>query len=196
MAGTRRNGFSLIEVVAVLSIAATVVAIAIPQVLATIDDSRASAAARYLATRLQQTRMEAVLRARNIALRVTQAGASFAYAVYQDGNGNGVLSLDIQRGLDSQVHPSERLPDRFPGVDFGAVPGLPAADPGGSLPGSDPVKLGAGNMVSFTPGGTSSSGTLYILGRRGAQYALVIFGETGRTRLSKWDGRNHQWRPL
>ena len=196
MAETRHKGFSLIELAAVLGIAATVAAVALPHILATIDDSRALAAARYLATRLQQTRMEAVLRSRNVALRVTQAGASFSYAVYQDGNGDGVLSRDVERGVDTQVHASERLPDLFTGVDFGVVPGLPAADTGGSEPGSDPIRLGAGNMVSFAASGTSSSGTLYILGRRSAQYALVVFGETGRTRLSKWDARNHQWRPL
>lgn len=171
-------------------------ALAIPQVLATIDDSRALAAARYLSTRLQHTRMEAVVRARNLAVRFTQTGASFSYAIYQDGNGDGVLARDILRGIDTLLRAPERLPDLFSGVDFGAVPGLPAADVGGAAPGADPVKLGAGNMVSFAPDGTSSTGTLYILGRRGAQYAVVVFGGTGKTRLSKWDARNHQWRPL
>ncbi|HEX4348509.1 MAG TPA: GspH/FimT family pseudopilin [Vicinamibacterales bacterium] len=192
----RHDGFSLIELAVVLGIAAASTAIAVPQVLATIDDSRALAAARYLSTRLQQTRTEAVLRTKNVALRVTQAGASYSYTVYQDGNGDGVLARDIQRGVDTVVHPAEALSSLFSGVDFGALPGLPAADSGGSAPGSDPVKLGSGNMVSFTATGTSSTGSLYILGRRGAQYALVVYGETGRTRLSKWDALNHQWRPL
>ena len=181
---------------AVLGIAAIVAATAVPQVLATIDDSRALAAARYLSTRLQQIRMEAVLRTKNVALRVTQTDASFSFTVYQDGNGDGVLSKDIQSGVDRAVHPAERLPDLFSGVDFGALPGLPAADAGGAPPGSDPVKLGSGNMVSFTADGTSSTGTLYILGHRGAQYALIVYGETGRTRLSKWDARNQQWRSI
>jgi prepilin-type N-terminal cleavage/methylation domain-containing protein len=193
---TRRSGFSLIELAAALAVAAMLAALAIPQVLATIDDSRALAAARYLSTRLQHTRMEAVVRARNLAVRFTQTGASFSYAIYQDGNGDGVLARDILRGIDTLLRAPERLPDLFSGVDFGAVPGLPAADVGGAAPGADPVKLGAGNMVSFAPDGTSSTGTLYILGRRGAQYAVVVFGGTGKTRLSKWDARNHQWRPL
>jgi hypothetical protein len=88
------------------------------------------------------------------------------------------------------------LSDQFPGVDFGAIPGLPAIDAGGTAPGSDPIRLGAGSLATFSAAGTSSSGTVYIRSRRDAQYAVRIFGATGKTRMLKFDPGTRQWRPL
>jgi len=189
-------GYCLMELMAALSIAATVTAIAVPQLLAAIDNFRTLGAVRYVATRLQLARMEAIARNANVAIRFVQSGSSYDYTVYQDGNGNGVMSRDIQRNIDQEVHPAERLSSQFSGVDFGVLPGLPPIDPTGAAPGADPIKLGASNMVSFSSMGTSTAGSLYVLGRRSSQYAIVIYGETGKTRILKYDQRIGQWRPL
>src|SRR5436190_838918 len=60
--------FSLIEIMFVLGTAATVSAVAVPETLASLDDSRTAAATRYVATRLQRTRMEAVSRSSSVAV--------------------------------------------------------------------------------------------------------------------------------
>jgi hypothetical protein len=140
--------------------------------------------------------MEAVMRSAAVAVLFTPDDAGYSYAVYVDGNGNGVLARDIQRGLDRRIGVVERLSDQFPGVDFGAIAGLPAIDPGGTPPGTDPIRLGAGNSVSFAALGTSSSGTVYLRGRSGSQYAVRIFGDTGKTRRLKFDRAVWQWKPL
>ena len=75
-------------------------------------------------------------------------------------------------------------------------PGLPPVDPGGTAPGTDPIRLGAAYMASFSAVGTSSSGTVYIRSRRDAQYAVRIFGETGKTRMLKYDARTRLWKQL
>jgi prepilin-type N-terminal cleavage/methylation domain-containing protein len=189
-------GYSLVELAVALAIVGTVTAMATPAVLATVDDSRALAAAHYISTRLQQTRMEAVARTSNVAVRFVPIGSTYAYTVYQDGNGDGVLNRDIQSGVDGAIHAAERLGDQFPGVDFGVLPSLPPADPTGTAPGADPIKLGSSNMASFTPAGTSSSGTIYIRGKGNAQYAVVVYGETGKTRTVKFNVTSRQWGPL
>ena len=84
----------------------------------------------------------------------------------------------------------------LPGVDFGAVPGLPAVDPGGTPPGTDPIRLGSGSLASFSAMGTASSGSVYIRGRRNVQYVVRIYGETGKTRTLKFDPRANKWKPL
>ena len=76
------------------------------------------------------------------------------------------------------------------------TPGLPPIDAGGAPPGRNPIRLGAGNSASFTAAGTSTSGTVYLRGRGGAQYAVRLFGETGRTRRLKFDRTTRQWKPL
>jgi hypothetical protein len=116
--------------------------------------------------------------------------------MYADGNRNGVLSKDIQKGVDPQISASESLRDNFSGVEFGVLQGLPAIDAGGTPPGTDPIRLGAGNSASFAPAGTSTAGSLYILGRDGSQYAVRLYGETGKTRVVRYDRRTNQWRPL
>jgi hypothetical protein len=140
--------------------------------------------------------MEAVSRSAMVGVQFTQTTGGYSYAVYVDGNRNGVLTRDIQRGIDRLITPAERLPDQFSGVEFGAIPGLPPVDPGGTAPGSDPIRLGSGNIASFSALGTASSGTLYIRSRRDAQYAVRIFGETGRTRMLKFEPRTRQWKQV
>ena len=63
-------------------------------------------------------------------------------------------------------------------------------------PGTDPIRLGSGNIASFSALGTSSTGTVYIRSRRDAQYAVRIYGETGRTRMLKFEPRTGRWRQL
>ena len=187
--------FSLIEILFVLGTAATVSAVAVPETLATIDDNRAAAAARYVSTRLQRARMEAVTRSGSVALRFMRQSDHYDFATYVDTNHNGVLSKDIQSGVDRVSQPADRLGDHFPGVEFGAIPDLPAVDSTSTAPGSDPIRLGSSDMVTFTSIGTATSGSLYIRGRREAQYVVRIYGETGKTRVLKFLPGSGQWIP-
>jgi hypothetical protein len=180
-----------------MALGVTVTAAAVPQYVAGIDDLRVSGAARHVSARLQRARMEAVMRSTMVGIQFTQTpGGSYRYAVYLDGNRNGVLTRDIQHGVDSLLTPDECLPDQFPGVEFGAIPGLPPVDPGGTAPGADPIRLGSGNIASFSALGTATSGTVYLRGRREAQYAVRIFGETGKTRILKFEPRTRRWKQL
>ncbi|MGE0450174.1 MAG: Tfp pilus assembly protein FimT/FimU [Vicinamibacterales bacterium] len=183
---------SCIELLFAVGVAATLGAGATPGLLTAADEIRAGGAARLVAARLQQVRLRAISHARDTAVRFTQTPAGFAMTVYEDGNGNGVLSADIASGLDRSVGPVEHLHDSFPGVEFGALPGIPGAD-GSTPPGNDPVRLGSSDGVTFTPAGTATPGSLYIRGRGTAQYVVRILGETGRTRILKYSVRTRAW---
>jgi prepilin-type N-terminal cleavage/methylation domain-containing protein len=188
------RGYSLIELMMVLALGATLTAAAVPEYLTGLDDLRASAAAHHMLTRLQRARMEAVSRSAMVGVQFSQASdGRYSYALILDGNRNGVLTRDIQRGIDRPIVAAERLQDQFAGVEFGALPGLPPVDSGGTAPGTDPIRLGSGSIATFSALGTASSGTLYIRGRRDAQYAVRIFGETGKTRILKYDARTGKW---
>jgi hypothetical protein len=179
----------------VLGTITIVAGIAVPGLLNGLDELRARGAARYISTRLQQIRMEAVMRSASAAFRVSSEDGEFAYAAYVDGNRDGVRTLDIQRGLDRQIQAAERLPQQFSGVDFGTLPDLPSIDAATAPPGADPIRLGAGNMAVFTPHGTATPGTLYIRRRGTSQFAVRIFGETGKTRVFRFDAGSHTWKP-
>jgi len=192
---TRWCGYSFVELIVVMAVSATVSAAALPAYLVTLDDMRASGAARHVSGRFQRARMEAVKRSAIVGVQFTQTASGYSYAVYLDGNRNGILTRDIQHGVDVVITAAEGLPNQFAGVEFGAIPGLPPVDAGGTAPGTDPIRLG-GSIASFSPAGSSSSGTVYIRSRRDAQYAVRIFGETGRTRMLKFDPRTRLWTQL
>ena len=191
------RGYSLLELIMVMGLGATLTAAAVPQYLAGLDEARARGAAHHVSAQLQRARMEAVKRSAMVGVQFTSsADGGYGYAMYLDGNTNGVLTRDIQKGIDPVITVLERLSDQFPGVEFGAAPGSPPVDPGGTPPGADPIRLGSGNIASFSAAGTSTSGTIYIRGRHDVQYAVRIFGETGKTRMLKLDSRTQRWKPL
>jgi len=161
----------LIELMFVLGVAATLAAVSLPQLAASVHEFRAAGAARYVAARLQQARVRAITR---------------------DGNRNGVLAADIAAGIDTPVGAQEHLADQFPDVDFGAISGIPGAE-GSTAPGSDPIRLGSADSVTFTPTGTATSGSLYVRGKPDIQYVLRIYGETGRTRILRYNARTRTW---
>ena len=189
------SGYSLVELMFVSGLIVSLSGMAVPQLLNGLDDYRAAGAARYISTRMQRARMEALTRATEVAIQFTQVGADYIYAVYMDGNHDGVRTKDIKDGIDPRVGSDERLSDHFTGVEFGAQPGLPAVD-AGSAPGDDPIRLGASNMASFSSMGTASSGSVFIRSRRNAQYVVRIFGTTAKIRVLKFDQRARQWKPL
>jgi type II secretory pathway pseudopilin PulG len=189
-------GFTAIEALFVVALSVTVGGISLPPLLNVADDVRAVAATRYVAARLQRARMEAVLRSTNVALRFSPSGGRVSFATYVDGNRNGVLSADILLGVDARLGPVDALADHFRGVEFGALPGVPAVDPGGTAPGSDPIRLGSSDGATFSADGTSSTGSVYVLGAGSRQFVVRIYGDTGKTRILKFDGRTRVWRPL
>ena len=189
------TGYSLIELLLVLSTMATIGALAVPPFLAAIDEYRTAGAVRYISTRIQRTRMEAVNRSTNAAMQFASAGSGYSFGIYIDGNGDGVRTPDIKDGIDRAVGVIERLPVNFAGVDFGLLPALPPVDSDSPPPGTDPIKLGSSTLLSYSSTGTSSSGSVYIRGRR-VQYVIRILGDTGRTRVLKFDPQSGRWKAL
>jgi type II secretory pathway pseudopilin PulG len=189
------TGYSLVELIVAMCLVATVGAMAVPQSLTALDDTRTLGAARYMASRLQRARTEAIARSTSVGIKFSQSGSRYTFAMYADGNGNGIRSADISAGTDRELAAPESLSDQFPGVDFGALPALPAVDAGGTPPGTDPVRMGASNIASFSAQATATSGSLYIKGQR-AQYVVRLYGDTAKTRVLRFDARARQWRPL
>lgn len=185
-------GFSLIELLFSVAIAGTVTAMAVPQGLRALDDFRTRAAARYLAGRALDARFTAIARGETTGLRFEAGLPDYRITAVADGNGNGLRTSEIQRGVDKTVSEPERLDAHFAGVAFGILDGIPDAD-GQPANGSDGVRLGTSKLLSMNADGTSSSGTLYLHGRDRSQYAVRVLGVTGRVRVLKFDAVKGRW---
>ena len=169
---------------AVSGVAAVLASVALAYVLSAAEHSRGHAAARYLAARLALLRTQAVARGAAVGLRFDQEPRGFTFSVFQDGNADGIRTADIEAGVDTLVEPATSLFERFPGVDIGLAPGAPV---------SDPLQIGRTNLLTFTPIGTATSGTIYIRDRDESQWAVRILGATGRTRVLRYDLRTKAW---
>ena len=176
------NGYSLLEVLLAATIMVIIGGAAIPLAQTGADRSRVAGAAGYLAGRMAVARFEAVKRSACVALRFVEQADGYWMQMYVDGNRNGVLSIDIASGADWPMGTGERLDYHFPGVELGVHPNVTGIDPG-PFSATDPVQIGSSTLLSFSPTGSSTSGTIFIRGRRGHQFAVRVLGATGRTRI-------------
>jgi len=186
------RGYSIVEALVAIGVLCLVAAMATPSVLAARDEARARGAADHVASLVHLARMEALKRHVNVALRFEPDGDSVRYALYADGNRNGVRSADIDEGRDPRIRDAERLEQHCPGVTFAIDDQARSVD--GEVTDAA-IQLGRSRMVSFSPLGTSSSGTVYLLGRGHRQFAVRILGPTGRVRTLEYSFSAGAWQP-
>ena len=146
--------------------------------------SRGAAAARYLAGRIATLRGQAVSRGRNVALRFGSDKRGVHFAVYVDGNSNGLRIADIESGADPLLEPAVSLADLFPGVVVGESR---------ASAGLDGIRLGGTALLSFTPSGTSTSGSIYLLAGDDSRWMVRVLGATGRARVLRYDDTSGDW---
>ena len=183
ISSSRPRGFTLIELMFVICLWAVIAGIAVPQVLVALDRQKGWAAARYLAARMAMARSYAVTRSAYVALRFTRLGDDVMFQMFGDGNRNGVRTLDVGSQVDAAIGVSARLSELFPGVVIGISNDV----------GTDPVRIGSTNLLSFSPLGTATPGTIYVRSRDGLQLAVKVTGATGRTRLLRYVPHTREW---
>jgi prepilin-type N-terminal cleavage/methylation domain-containing protein len=188
----KSNGYSLLEVLMAITIMVIVGGAAIPLAHGTVDRSRAVGAANYVAGRLTLARFEAVRRSACVAIRFVERGDGYWLQTYVDRNRNGVLTRDIDDGIDTPITAGERLDYHFSGVVFGIQAGVTGID-AGTFNTTDPIQIGNTTLLSFSPTGSSTSGTLFIRGLRGNQFAVRVLGATGRTRILEFNFARGIW---
>lgn len=186
------KGYSLLEVLMAIAVMVTVGSAAIPLAQSSVDRTRAAAAARYVAGRMATARFEAVRRSAYVAIQFVQQPEGYWLQTYLDGNRNGVLARDIARGIDPPISASERLDYHFSGIEFGIHPNVTGIDPG-PFNAADPIQIGSSTLLSFSPTGGSTSGTLFMHGLRGNQFAVRLLGATGRTRVFEFNFGSGIW---
>ena len=125
-----------------------------PVVGGTLDREHTIVGAHHLAGQLQRARMESLKRSVAVAVRLELIGERAAVRLYVDGNGNGVLQRDIDRGTDPPLAGVEWLDAHARDVSLRI--NQPVTDAGGSgslEPGSDPLRIGRTALVTFSPFG-------------------------------------------
>lgn len=193
MSGSNR-GAALVDLVFACGVAAVLCGIAVPTAYATQQRDEGRMAARHLANRLQVARLDAIRRNAAVAMRFdpTEPGLM---RLYQDSDGDGVSQRDIDRGEDPAIESATRLRDYFGTAALRVAADVPAPEGGGVITGgSDPIRLGNSNLLSFTPQGGATGGTLYLAATDDPQLCIRIVGATGRIRVLRFDRATGAWR--
>jgi len=167
-----------------MTIISLLAGISIPPLLVAAQRARGSAAARHLAGRMALARTQAISRSRIMALYFEQGARGVQVSVVQDGNRNGVLAREIAAEIDRTIEPAVPLSDLFPGVEIAVGPSTPA---------TQAVQLSGTNILSFTPDGTATSGSVYVLGADGTQWVVRVLGVTGRVRVLRFVPATGAW---
>ena len=193
---TDARGAALIDTIVVVALCFILAAIAVPVVGGTLDRERTIIGAQYLAGELQRARLESLKRAQAVAVRLEIVGGRTQFRLYADANGNGVLQKDIDKGTDPPLTALQWLDDQA--RDISLRVNQTVTDVAGTAsiaPGDDPLRIGSSALLTFSPVGSATSGTLYIAAHRGPQMAIRVFGATGRVRVLMFDAQVRQWRP-
>jgi len=188
------SGAAFIDIIVATLLCFLMAAIAVPVIGGTLDRERTIAGAHYLAGQLQRARLESLKRARFVAVRLRVIGDRTELQLFADGNGNGVLQRDVDRGIDPLLTPASWLDDQA--RDMSLRINQEILDVSGSsvlARGDDPLRIGNTSMLTFSPLGSATSGTLYVAAHRGPQMAIRVFGATGRVRVLMFDAQTRQW---
>lgn len=178
----RARGFSLVELVVVVGLMLTLAAVAFPAFRPLFAESHLVGAGQAFRTQFRLAASMAVRSNAYTAIRFETRGSDVWYAVYRDGNQNGVRAADIASGKDTLVSGPFPLTSGAPTVHVGINPGTPAIPPDTGLLGGDPIQFGRSDTLSFSPLGSATPGTFYLAGDS-AQAAVRVTPGTARVRL-------------
>jgi type II secretory pathway pseudopilin PulG len=181
---------SLLEALFVVTIVIVVAGMSLPTAATALDDGRARQAAAFAAGELRGAKQEAVMKSAAVALVFSAQENVWTYRRCIDGNANGVRKVDIASGKDRCVQTVD-LSAIFAGVVIGVDPTIPGPD--GDPSSADPVRFGASDIASFSPGGSCTAGTLFVRSGKGTQYAIRIAGITGRLRVLRYNPGARRW---
>lgn len=195
----RVSGYSLLELLIVLGVLAVLIVTGLPRIDRWSGQLRIDLAAHELVGALRTARAEAARRGNNVAIKFFPGknGGRSAYALYLDGNGDGVRTLDIQRGLDPPIGIPRDLvhlggPIRF-GFPRGIVPSQPGYPRRPITRLDDPIRFNRSDLASFSPIGTSTPGSLYLTDGHWL-FAVRVRNRSGRVEVLRYDRERNLWR--
>lgn len=190
------NGISVVGMLLTLAVAATILALASPGVAQLQSAVAIRSAAGEVGVAFYRARSLAISRGRYVGLKFRKNGDRYEWTVYADGNGNGVRSDDITRGIDlpiasyrwtrNDVLPSILLGTRVPDPGQTGV-FLDRLD--------DPIRFNASDICSFSPLGESTPGSVYLWDGRDRMAVVRVYGRSAKMRTLYHRRGETSWSP-
>jgi hypothetical protein len=189
-------GYSVAEAVAVLAIVSAVAAVVAPGVFQLSAALAVRSSAGEVRAMLFQARALAISRGRYVGVKFRKSGDRYEWTLYGDGNGNGIRTAEIARGVDPPLGitiPWSRN-DVRPGILKGSRVPDPA-DPHKALDRQDdPIRFNASDICSFSPLGESTPGSIYLWDGRDRMAVVRVYGRTAKVRTLFYRRGEREWK--
>jgi hypothetical protein len=179
-----------------MAVAACVIAVATPSAANLRESVAIRSAAGEATTALLRARSYALMRNVHVGVKFRKNGDRYEWALYRDGNGNGVRTAEIASGVDRPLGLaivwSRR--DVLPGI-FRDCPVPDPGDPGSYLDRpDDPIRFNASDICSFSPVGESTPGSIYLTDGRNRMAVVRVLGRTAKIRVLYYRRGERGWR--
>ena len=190
------RGFSPVELIVVFALAAILLAATAHGAFQIQSALAVRSAAAELAATFFRARAYALVRGVTVGIKFRRDGGQYEWALYRDGNGNGIRSAEIASGVDRSLGLSIVWPrsDVRPGILTGGSVPDPSA-PGKKLDRpDDPIRFNNSDICSFSPAGESTPGSIYLWDGRDRMAVLRVFGRSAKVRTLYYFRGEKSWR--
>jgi prepilin-type N-terminal cleavage/methylation domain-containing protein len=189
------RGATLLELLVALALLGLAAGAAVPALSNILKKTALDAATTdvVLVFRLAQNR--AIQGGRHYGVKWFSKDGDVVLTVYEDGNGNGVLSADIKAGLDRMVAGPYWMRGKYPHITFSFLRNFKGLDPSGAPIGNlnDPIRFGRSDICTFSPDGAASPGSVYLSNGVDRQAVVRVSPANGKIQVFDWLPGKKKW---
>lgn len=193
------KGFQLLELVVIAAVAVLALLLTAPSLTRAASGLELRLAAEEVVVSLREARAFAIRHSEYVGLKFhVAADGTVWWALYRDGNGDGVRSADIVSGVDPLAAPERVMAHFGRRVRFGFPPGQTPSDP--SDPHrrldrlEDPVRFNRSDIASFSPLLGATPGSVYLTDGVHRLVCVRVDNRSGKARILVWHAEDRRWR--
>jgi len=197
--GDRAGGFTVVEGIVIVAILGLTASLTFPDLFRLTRSLRVDLASRELHGVLRLARSRAIREGAKVGVKFRTSGEGrYSFTLYRDGDGDGVLTRDIDAGVDPPLAPPRALIHLGQRIRLGFPAGPAPRDPGDPTRRltrlDDPIRFNRSDIASFNHLGASTPGSLYITDGMHFLSVVRVFGRTGKVKILRYDVASETWK--